>query len=332
MNKIGVVGAGSWGTALAQCLAQAGHEVMVWSRKPEIVSEINDRKTNETYLPGIALDPGMQACESLSKTADCDVIFLVTPAQYVRQSLVALKGDLASGKPVVICAKGIELDTGLLMSQVAQEEVPNATISILTGPTFAGEIARGLPSAVTIAARDKDVAQEISEGMGTRNLRAYTTEDLLGAQIGGAVKNVIAIACGVIVGRQLGESARSALLTRGLAEMGRLASAMGAQKETLMGMCGVGDLMLTCSSMQSRNFSLGVELGKGRSLEDIMQERKGKAVTEGVTTARALKVMARKHAVDMPISDTVYRCLDEGLSIEEAIEKMLDRPVRVEKF
>ncbi|MCB9990622.1 MAG: NAD(P)-dependent glycerol-3-phosphate dehydrogenase [Rhodospirillales bacterium] len=330
MQKIGIIGAGAWGTALAQCMAGGGMDVLIWAREPEVAESINTKHENELFIPGVPLNPAIEATTSMSKTADCDTILIVTPAQHVRSTLESLKGDIAEHKPIVICSKGIEIDTGLLMSQVAKEEVPNATIAILTGPTFAAEIARGMPSAVTIAAKDKDVAQEIREGLASKHLRPYITDDLIGTEIGGAVKNVIAIACGIAVGRGLGESARAALMTRGLAEMGRLASAMGARKETLMGMCGVGDLMLTCSSMQSRNYSLGVELGQGKSLEDIMEARKGKAVTEGVHTAAALKTMARKHAVDMPICEIVHKAVGEGIPIEDCIAELLDRPLRPE--
>lgn len=328
MKKIGIVGAGAWGTALAQCLAEAGRDVVIWAREPEVVESINESHENTAFLPEIPLNKNIRATNSISKTADCDTILLVTPAQYVRDTLHSLKGDIAEGKPVVICAKGIEMETGFLMSQVAEEEVPKATIAILSGPTFASEIARGLPSAVTISARDKDVAQEIRETLNSRNLRPYITDDLLGAQIGGAVKNVIAIACGIIHGLQLGESARSALITRGLAEMARLASAMGAKKETLMGMCGVGDLVLTCSSVQSRNFSLGVLLGEGKNLKEIMLERK--SVTEGVHTAEALMTMAKHYAVDMPISAAVHRVLNQDAALESVMDEMLDRPLRTE--
>jgi glycerol-3-phosphate dehydrogenase (NAD(P)+) len=325
MEKIGIIGAGSWGTALAQCFANSEKDVLVWAREPEIVDSINQSNENTLFTPGVTLNKNIKATDSLSRIADCDTLLLVTPAQYVRSTLHAIKAEIAEGKPIVICSKGIELDTGFLMTQVAQEEAPNATIAILTGPTFASEIIRGLPSAVTIAARDKDVAQEIRDGIASKTLRPYITDDLIGAQIGGAVKNVIAIAAGVLYGRGLGESARSALVTRGLAEMARLASAMGAKKETLMGMCGIGDLMLTCSSMQSRNFSFGVQLGEGKTVEEILAERK--AVTEGVHTAKALIVLAKKHAVDMPISEGVHKCLIEHTPVEEAITHILERPL-----
>ncbi len=330
MQKIGIIGAGAWGTALAQCLALGGKEILLWAREPEVVAAINSTHENKPFMPGIPLSTNIEATDSMSRTADCDTLLVVTPAQHVRSTLESLKGDIAEGKPVVLCSKGIELKSGLLMSQVAEEEVPGATVAILTGPTFAAEIVRGLPSAVTIAAHDKDVAQEIREGLSSKHLRPYITDDLVGAQIGGAVKNVVAIACGIVMGRNMGESARAALMTRGLAEMGRLASAMGAKKETLMGMCGVGDLMLTCSSMQSRNYSLGVMLGEGKNLDDIMNDRKGIAVTEGVHTAKALMTMAQKHAVDMPIAEIVHKCVGENISVNDCIEDMLDRPLRPE--
>lgn len=325
MQKIGIIGAGAWGTALAQSLATTGRDVTLWAREPEVVEAINNSHENTVFLPGIPLDHSIRATDSLTKTADCDTILLVTPAQYVRDTLQALKADIAEGKPVVICAKGIEIETGQLMSQVAEEEVPNATIAILSGPTFAAEIARGLPSAVTISTTDKDVAQELRDGLASRSLRPYIADDLIGAQIGGAVKNVIAIACGAIQGRKLGENARAALMTRGLAEMARLTYAMGGKKETLMGMCGIGDLVLTCSSMQSRNFSLGVLLGEGRNLKEIMLERK--SVTEGVHTAEALMVMAKNHAVDMPIAEAVYDVLSGEAKMIEVMDQMLDRPL-----
>ncbi len=328
MKKIGIIGAGAWGTALAQNMANAGRDVILWAREPEVVQSVNSSHENELFLKGVKLHPAIKATESVSQAADSDVIMLVTPAQHVRASLGSLKGHLADGRPVIICAKGIELDTGLLMSQVATDVVPNAVVAIMTGPTFASEIARGLPCAVTLAIQDKDVAQELADTIGNKALRPYISDDLLGTQIGGAVKNVIAIACGVIAGRKMGESARAALVTRGLAEMARLASAMGANKQTLTGMCGIGDLMLTCASMQSRNYSLGMALGEGKSLQDILSSRN--SVTEGVHTAKALMVMAKKHAVEMPISEAVHKCLNEGVAIDDVIEDILGRPIKKE--
>jgi glycerol-3-phosphate dehydrogenase (NAD(P)+) len=326
MTKIAVIGGGAWGTALAQTMANEQRDVLIWARNAAVVQSINTRHENTLYLPNMPLHPAIHATDSLSATGQSDLLLIVTPAQHVRATLQGLKGEIARGTPVVVCAKGIEMKTGLLMSQVADEEVPNAHFGILTGPTFAGEIARGLPSAVTIAAKDKDLAERIRDMVASKILRPYVSDDLLGAQIGGAVKNVIAIAAGVVAGRKLGDSARAALITRGLAEMGRLASAMGARRETLMGMCGVGDLILTASSMQSRNYSLGFQLGEGRTLEQVLGERR--SVTEGVYTAAALKTMAQKHAVDMPICEAVNQYLNEGIPIDSVISSMLDRPLK----
>jgi glycerol-3-phosphate dehydrogenase (NAD(P)+) len=251
---------------------------------------------------------------------------LVTPAQFVRGTLKALKAEITDGKPVVICSKGIEISTGLMMVQVAEEEVPGATIAILTGPTFARESANGLPSAVTIAAKDKDVAQEIRDVLATRALRPYITDDVIGAELGGAIKNVIAIACGMVIGKGLGESARAALLSRGLAEMSRLGSAMGANKDTFSGMCGIGDLVLTATSMQSRNFSFGVAFGEGKTTEQILGSRN--AVTEGFYTAEALTTLARNQAVDMPICQAVFDCLSGTKTLDDGIADLLDRPLK----
>lgn len=328
MQKISIIGGGAWGCALAQTLANAGRDVIVWAREPEVVSSINEKHENSLYLPGTPLNPSITATDSLTQAAESDILLLCTPAQHIRATLQSLKADIAEGKPCVICSKGVEIETGYLMSEIMDEVVPGASYAVLTGPTFASEIANGLPSAVTIAIEDKDVGAQIVEALNNKTLRTYTTEDVLGAQIGGAVKNVIAIACGIIAGKGLGESARSALVTRGLAEMSRLASAMGAKKETLMGMCGVGDMILTCSSQQSRNFSLGHALGEGKNIDEILKERK--AVTEGVHTAKAMIVMAKNQAVDMPICAAVNAIIHEGADVDEAIESMMERPPKKE--
>ena len=325
-KSIGVIGAGAWGTALAQVLSNGGRDVLIWAREPEVVQSINDNHENGVFLPGIPLHDGLKATESLDEVATRDILLLVTPAQFLRTTLESLKTHITNGKPVVICSKGIEIDTGLLLSQVAEAVVPDATIATLTGPTFASEIAKGLPGAVTIAAHKTDTGRELQEALGVKGFRPYVTDDVIGTQLGGAIKNVIAIACGVVYGRKLGESARAALVTRGVAEIARLGVAMGAHKETLLGMCGIGDLMLTCSSMQSRNFSLGTALGEGKTLEEVLESRN--AVTEGVYTAKAALALAKQNAVDMPITEAVHKCLNEGLSIDEAIEDMLNRPFK----
>ena len=329
MNKIGVIGAGAWGTALAQSLANSGRDVLMWARENDVVESINSKHENTMYLKDVRLNEMIKATHNMDDISHCDLFLISTPAQHVRSTLETMKDALAD-KPFVICAKGIEIQTGDLMSEVAEQVIPNAKIGVLSGPTFASEISRGLPCAVTLAMRDKVLGEKVVESMGSRTLRTYLTNDVIGTQVGGAVKNVIAIASGVVTGRKMGESARCALITRGLTEMGRLSSALGAKKETLMGMCGVGDLMLTCSSMQSRNFSLGFALGEGKTLEEILGERI--AVTEGVHTAKALRVMAQNNAVDMPISQAVNDFLNEGAAIDKIIEKLLDRPLRRESL
>lgn len=326
MQKIGVIGAGAWGTALAQTLSKGGRDVLLWAREPEVVNSINSDHVNTMFLPETSLSETLKATNEITEVSQCDILLLVTPAQHIRSAMEDLKDDLAEGKPLVICSKGIELKSGMLLSQVVEELAPEATCAVLSGPTFAGEVARGLPSAVTIAATDRDVARELREALGVKTFRPYITNDVIGAQLGGAIKNVIAIACGIVYGRKMGENSRAALLTRGVAEIARLGIAMEAQKETLLGMCGIGDLMLTCSSMQSRNFSLGVSLGEDKTLDEILGPRK--AVTEGVHTSSAALDLAKQHAVDMPITEAVHACLHQGVSIDDAIEEMLNRPFR----
>jgi|TARA_R110002126_G_scaffold3263_1_gene18361 glycerol-3-phosphate dehydrogenase (NAD(P)+) len=326
MQTVGIIGAGAWGTALAQVIRAAGRDVTLWARETELVSYMQKNHENNQFLPGIKIDSAIKVSESISEVTNSDILLIVVPAQHLRATLQSMKSSLRKDQPVLICSKGIEMQTGLLMSQVAEQEIPNSPIGVLTGPTFAVEIAKGLPSAMTLAYKNAEQGKEIMDALSSRNLRLYLTKDIIGAQLGGAIKNVVAIACGAVHGLGLGENARAALMTRGIAEIARLASAMGAKKETLMGMCGFGDLVLTCSSMQSRNFSLGSHLGAGRSLADIMSERN--AVTEGVHTSKALMVMAKNHAIEMPIAEAVYECLNEGAPIRDVVNKMLERPLR----
>lgn len=329
MSKIGVIGAGAWGTALAQVYAVAGNDVTLAAREQDIVDHINSNHENQKYLPGVTLANNLRATTDMTAVAASDIVLVVTPAQYVRATLTAIAPHIQGKKPLVICAKGIEMNTGKMMSEVAAEEMPDAELAILTGPNFAGEIARGLPSASTVAAHNQESADKICALLNSRNLRPYASNDIIGAEIGGAVKNVIAIASGMVHGMGLGESARAALVTRGLAEIARLAERLGGKRETLMGMCGMGDMMLTCSSMQSRNFSLGALMGQGQSLESILAARNG--VTEGVHTARAVMVMAKAHDVDMPISNMVDQCLNNGLSLREGVRQIMERPLKAER-
>ena len=328
-KPIGVIGAGAWGTALAQVLSVGGKDVTLWAREKELVDDLQDKYENTMYLPGVPLDKGIKFSDDLSKTIKAvDIVLLVTPAQHVRDVLETIKPDLRNDQAVVLCSKGIELNTGLLLSFVAEEMIPDSPVAVLSGPSFAGEIARGMPSAVTISARQQPLRRGLQSALGVKHFRPYVTDDMIGAQLGGAIKNVIAIACGIVMGKKMGESARAALLTRGVAEIGRLSIAMGGRRDTLLGMCGVGDLTLTCTSMQSRNYSLGMALGEGETLDDILKSRR--AVTEGVYTAEATLALAKKNAVDMPITEAVAKALKGDVSIEEAIEEMLNRPFKYE--
>ncbi len=329
MTTIGIIGGGAWGTALAQCMAASDKKTVIWAMEKDVVDSINHHHENQVFLKGVPLNNNISATQDLSYLAKNDILFVVTPTQYLRKTITDLKPHISDDKTIVICSKGVEIESGLLPSQIVAPILPKNPIAILTGPTFAIEIAKGLPSAVTLAMKDKESAVELAEILANKTLRMYPSNDVIGAQIGGAVKNVIAIACGIINGKNMGDSARAALLTRGLAEIARLSKAMGADKETLMGMCGVGDLLLTCSSMQSRNFSLGVALGQGKSLTEILASRN--SVTEGVYTAKALIVMARNNAVDMPISEAVYKCLSETVNIDDIIIQMLERPIKSER-
>jgi glycerol-3-phosphate dehydrogenase (NAD(P)+) len=325
-KSIGIIGGGAWGTALAQAFASQERDTLLWAREPEVVESINARHENELFLKGRKLDPRLKATASLAEISKREILLLVTPAQHLRATLKTIKPDLSPQTILVICAKGIELETGKLLSEACEEITPDNPFAILTGPTFASEIAAGLPCAVTIATLDKAAAKILQQTLGTKLFRPYFTTDIIGTQLGGALKNVIAIASGVVHGKGLGESARAAIMTRGVAELAELAAAMGAQKETLLGLCGIGDLMLTASSMQSRNFSLGAALGEGKTLEEILQQRN--AVTEGVHTAESALALAKKYNVVMPITETVNRCLKGELSIDAAILELMARPVR----
>lgn len=328
MTRISVIGAGAWGTSLAQVYATAGHETILWAREKHLADALLADRENKTYLPGFAIDERLGITNDLALAAQSDIILNVTPAQYVRANLKLLSPLVHAGQSIVICAKGIEIDSGKFLSEAGREECPQTDIAILTGPTFAHEIMAGSPSAATIASGDSVHADRLCAALTSRNLRLYKSTDMIGAQAGGAIKNVIAIACGIVGGLGLGESARAALVTRGLAEIARFAVAFGGRRETLMGQCGVGDLMLTCSSIKSRNYSLGFELGQGRKLADILAERN--SVTEGVHTAQAAAEIAKKRDIDMPIVNMVCACLHDNLDPQDAFARLMDRPSRAE--
>ncbi|MBV8061484.1 MAG: NAD(P)-dependent glycerol-3-phosphate dehydrogenase [Alphaproteobacteria bacterium] len=327
-RHFGIIGAGAFGTALAANLRRNGHRVTVWAHHTPLVDIINTRHENTRHLPGIALDAGIQATGIIGDLYGADCYLFACPAQHMRELArqLAPAGDVTA--PVIIASKGIERGTGLLPHQTLQEVWPQSAIAILSGPSFAAEMARGLPTAITLAA-NQAVAQDLAPALATRTFRPYVTDDVTGAALGGALKNVIAIACGIVAGRKLGDNARAALITRGLSEMIRLGQKIGARADTLMGLSGMGDLVLTCSSPQSRNMSLGIALGEGQKLADILAARN--SVTEGVHTAEAAQTLARKSGVDMPVVEAVCGILQGTLAIDEAINGLLARPLKSEQ-
>jgi glycerol-3-phosphate dehydrogenase (NAD(P)+) len=328
LDRVGVLGAGAWGTALAQVAASAGREVVLWAYEPEVVEAVNTRRENPGFLPGVRLHEAISATPDLSTVAAVDLLLAVTPAQHLRGTLRRLAERLAPGLPVALCAKGVEQGTLALMTEVLASEAPRARAAVLSGPGFARDVARGLPTATTIACADAMLGQALVAALGLPTFRPYLTDDLIGAEIGGAVKNVIAIACGVAEGRQLGDGARAALITRGFAELSRLGLAMGARQETLSGLCGLGDLVLTCASLSSRNTSLGAALGQGRAMADVLAERT--SVAEGVASAPAVCALAARHGVEMPICAAVDDLLAGRIDVDRAIAALLARPFRSE--
>jgi glycerol-3-phosphate dehydrogenase (NAD(P)+) len=324
MNRIAVIGGGAWGTALAQVAARAGREVLLWAMEDDVVDSINSAHENPAFLPGITLDPAIRATGALDDIGACDAWLVVTPAQHMRSVLErAPRCDV----PRILCSKGIEEHSGELLHKVAGEACPGAPVAVLSGPTFAHEVARGLPTAVTLAAEDRESGKRLRDALAQPEFRIYLSDDVAGAEIGGAVKNVLAIACGVVEGRGLGQNARAALIARGFAEMTRFGVAMGARAETLAGLSGLGDLVLTCSSTSSRNYSLGKGIGEGRSADELMADRR--TVAEGAFTAPVLARIARARAIDMPIVDAVDALL-KGAAIDSVVEDLLARPPKSE--
>lgn len=325
MKRIGVIGAGAWGTALANAAAKAGREVVLHGRDPDLIAAIAKARRNEKYLPGITLDDKVEPTTDLSRAAESDAILLVTPTQSLRETAAALTTLVRAGVPAVACAKGIEIGSKKFVTEVIAEVLPAARPAILSGPGFAEDVARGLPTAVTLAAHDERLALELAAALSSQTFRLYHSTDVRGVEIGGAAKNVLAIAAGIVAGRKLGASAQAALTTRGFAELMRFARAYDAKPETLTGLSGLGDLILTCSSPQSRNFAFGVALGEATAV-DV----RGKRLTEGVYTAPVLVAAARAKNVEMPIAEAVAAVLAGTLSIDAAMTNLLSRPLRQE--
>jgi glycerol-3-phosphate dehydrogenase (NAD(P)+) len=328
MKSVGVIGGGAWGTALAQVCARAGLTARLWAREAEVVASINEFHENPLFLPGVALDDAIAATADPADLAGADFILAVAPAQHLRPTLLAFAPHARAGVPIVLCAKGVEAGSLKLMSEVLAETLPRALAAVLSGPSFAAEVARGLPTAVTLAAGDLDLARAIAEAIATPAFRPYVSGDMIGAEAGGAVKNVLAIACGIVAGRELGASAHAALITRGFAELTRLAVALGGEAETVAGLCGLGDLVLTCSSPQSRNMSVGLALGRGESLETALAGKL--SVAEGVASAPAVTSLAARLGVETPICAAVRAILAGDLAVTPAITALLARPLRAE--
>ncbi len=331
MNHVGVIGGGAWGTALAASAARAGRSVLLWAREAETAAAINEAHENRRFLPGIPLDPSIRATGDLSEAARADLLLLVCPAQHMAEVAGRLAGLMAGvdgPPPAVICAKGLERETGALMTEAVGRAAPDMPLAVLSGPTFAVELARGQPAAASLACTDGALGAEIGRALRSPSLRPYLSDDPVGVQIGGAVKNVIAIAAGIAVGRGLGENARAAIIARGFAEIARLAVAKGARPETPAGLSGLGDLALTCTGERSRNYSLGRLLGKGSSLEAALGGRD--AVTEGVASAPAVLRLAARLGVEMPIAKAVDAVLHRGAAIDETVEALLARPLTTE--
>lgn len=321
--RIAVLGGGAWGTALALTMQRAGNEVRLWARDENTVAAIA-KGENPRYLPGIRLEPALEATSDLAAAlADADCVLVVTPAQVLNHVLGDIQPLVPKNIPLVLCAKGIESGTGRLPSQIAETVLPRNPVAVLSGPSFAADVARSLPTAVVIAARMEAEAAELAHRFSTVSFRCYSTDDLTGVEIGGALKNVFAIAAGAVTGAGLGASAQAAMVTRGFVELRRIAAAFGARPETLMGLSGLGDLLLTCSSVQSRNFAYGLALGRGEELA-------GRPLAEGVATAAIAARIATERGVDAPIITAVAQILAGHVTIEEAVSALMSRPLRQE--
>ena len=323
--KLGIIGGGAWGTALAQVAAQGGRETILWALEDDVVAAVNRIHENPVYLKGIKLDMAIRATGDFSELAQCDAWLVVTPAQHMRAVLGRMP---CPGMPLVLCSKGIEESSGALLHQVAREVCSTSPVAVLSGPTFADEVAKGLPTAVTLAGDDLALAKSLRDRLAQPTFRMYVSDDVAGAEIGGAVKNVLAIACGVVEGKGLGQNARAALIGRGFAEMTRFGLAFGAKRETLSGLSGLGDLVLTCSSTSSRNYSLGIGIGEGRPASELLSNRK--TVAEGAFTAPVLARLSQEKGVDMPIVQAVDALIAGHASVDQVLDALLSRPPRAE--
>ena len=327
-RRIAVVGAGAWGTALGQTLRLAGHHVQLWTHGAATAQEINAAHTNAVFLPGIPLDPALKATNHLPDIAGSDLVLMVTPAQHLRTVASSMKDVVSPGTPVVICSKGIEQTSGKLMSAVLAEALPKAIPAVLSGPSFAHDVARGLPCAITVACADATLGAQLANTIGHKLFRPYWTDDITGVQLGGTVKTVLTIAAGIVQGRGMGASAHAALVTRGFSELVRFGLAHGGRAETLMGLSGLGDLVLTCGSPLSRNMALGIALGQGQSLAEAQAGKR--SVVEGIPNAAAITAIAQAKDIDMPVCQAVHAVVSRAITVDEAIDMLLSRPFKAE--
>jgi glycerol-3-phosphate dehydrogenase (NAD(P)+) len=329
VKRLAIIGGGAWGTALAMVALRAGSLPILWARDADVVAAINEHHQNPLFLPGVTLDPAITATTDMASAIEgAEAALLVVPAQFLRRVIKLLGSHLARGIPLLLCAKGVETSSLKTMSEIVAEILPVSPSAVLSGPTFAAEVARELPTAVTIASGDASLGRGFMEALGSSRFRPYLSQDPVGAEIGGAVKNVLAIACGIVVGRGLGDNARASLITRGLAEMIRLGVAKGGRAETFSGLSGLGDVVLTCSSLQSRNYGLGIALGRGRTLDGAL--RGSRSVVEGVATAASVVQLAERLGIEMPIASGVDALLHHGEAVGAVIDLLLRRPYRAE--
>lgn len=323
--NVGVIGGGSWGTALAVVANRAGSKVCLATRNRNVVDAVRETRVNEIYLPGTFIDPAIDVTDNFAEVCKSDIVIMAMPSHCVRSACIAISDLISPNVPLAVGSKGIERGSLLMMSEVIDSVLPSNTVAIVSGPNFAEEAARGQPTATTVACADEATGEAIVYAIGGRLFRPYLTDDVIGTQAGGAIKNVIAIACGIAEGREMGENTRSALITRGFAEMARFALAKGGRMETLAGLSGLGDLVLTCSSMKSRNMSLGVALGSGLKAQDVIMGE-GRGVLEGAVAAESVVKLARKHGIDMPICEAVHKVINEKADVEQVISGLLERP------
>jgi glycerol-3-phosphate dehydrogenase (NAD(P)+) len=323
-RKIAVLGGGAWGTALAITMRRARHEVRLWARDAETIEAIRSRGENSRYLPGVPIDPAILATSEAAEALEgIDYVLAAVPAQQLRQALVSVADLVPADATIILCAKGIELTTGKLLSAIVEEILPGRPVAALSGPSFATDVGKGLPTAVVVAARQREQAEGLAGRLSSEQFRCYSTDDLIGVEVGGALKNVLAIAAGTVAGASLGASAQAAMVTRGFVELRRIAASFGARPETIMGLSGLGDLLLTCSTAQSRNFAYGLALGRG-------ELPSGGQLAEGVATTAIAARIVKERGIDAPIIRTAHRLLEGVITIDEAVSNLMTRPLRSE--